>query len=371
MPQVEKCYKRAEELCLLTGEPLELFTILRGQCVYYRLSRGLCLSVEIGERMVRLASLSTDITMQVDAHANLGCSLMYMGEFNRAYQFLSKGVDMSLHAKERKWLDIWGQDSTVICHAFLAHTLWFLGYPDQSRQMLEKSIRLARELGHKNSESYAFVFAGQIAILQNNVGLAQEVAKNLIKTATEGGNLFWLDWNAIFFGWVEVAIGEIDSGLAKIREYLPEDPRSSGGALLTWVFAVYAESLARNSDYSTGLEGIERVLDYGERCGEYYWEVELYRLRGELLLLQSQLLDLASIQAEQAFEQALTIARKQNAKSWELRAATSLAKLWQQQGRREDAWNLLAPVYQWFTEGFDTYDLVEAKKLLQTVEAGS
>lgn len=372
VPQAEECFRRAEELCQQVGNAAELFVVLRNQSAYHRLSRDLRLAVPIAERMLRLADNQGHTLMQIEARASLGNALLYMGEFPQAHYYLLAGTKFMPVSSDDSWCHTLGQDSVVACHSILAYVLWLLGYPDQSDQMVQYALNYARKLQHYNSIAQALAFAAPLSVLRNDPITGSKIATELVAVATAGGNLFWIQWHTVYFAWLKTKSNALETGIGMMRSFLPADPRQAEGALLTWLYSIYADALAQVGDTKTGLRGIELVLEYGAHRGEYYWESELYRLRGELFLLQatqSRIPDPAIIaQAEAAFQRAIAVAQQQKAKSWELRAATNLAQLWRRQGKIQAAVELLGPVYNWFTEGFETHDLQKAKMLLDLLK---
>ena len=191
----------------------------------------------------------------------------------------------------------------------------------------------------------------------------QDRAEALIALGTEQGLPTWLGMGTILRGWALAQQGHGAEGLSQIREGLAAW-RSTGSEMWRSQFlALLAESYGKDEQVEEGLRTVAEALAFVERTEERYYEAELYRLKGELTLQQSQ----DAAEAETCFRKAIEIAQKQQAKSWELRAATSLARLWQGQGKRAEARELLAPVYNWFTEGFDTADLKDAKELLDAL----
>jgi predicted ATPase len=253
--------------------------------------------------------------------------------------------------------------------AYAGVTLWYLGYPDQALQRSREALTLARELVHPVSLASALLFAAWVHHFRREGPLIQERAETAIALAAEQGFTALLAHGTIFQGWAlaqrsaapgtgqgcrEEEIAQIRQGLAAWRATGAQVFRPYGLALL-------AEASAQAGQREAGLALLAEALVVANDTGERRWDAELHRLRGELLLTPSAA---HAEEAESCFGQALDIARRQQAKSWELRAAVSLSRLWQRQGKRAEAHALLAPIYGWFTEGLDTADLQEAKALL-------
>jgi predicted ATPase len=199
--------------------------------------------------------------------------------------------------------------------------------------------------------------------VRREIGLAQEWVEKTVAYATEHSFPYWLTLGSILKGWLLAQQGQLEVGVAQFRRGL-DAYRATGAKLgLSWFLALLAELYGKSGQIEDGLRVMAEALAHIDTTGETYYEAEVHRLKGELLLLQGG--PDAATAAETAFLRALEVARRQQAKSWELRAAMNLSRAWQQQGKRDQARQLLAEIYAWFTEGFDTADLKEAKALLE------
>jgi len=259
-----------------------------------------------------------------------------------------------------------GEDAGVICRSYAAWTLWYLGYPDQGLTQNDAAVTLAQQSANPYSLAYALTWAAMLHQYCRDGRAAQERADAAIVLATEQGFPFWRLLGSILHGWARAQQGQAKEGIEQIRQGLRAF-RAAGAELgRPYWLALLAEAYGTIGQPAAGLTGLAEALTLADTTGERWYAPELYRLRGALLLLQSA--DNHE-EAQACFHHALDVARVQQAKSLELRAATSLCQLWQQQGKRAAAYALLAPLYGWFTEGFDTADLQEAKALLE--ELGS
>jgi predicted ATPase len=255
----------------------------------------------------------------------------------------------------------YGTDLGVATRAYYHLTLWQLGYPDQALQESHRSITLAQDLAHPYSLSYALSVSARLSYLRREAPAAQEQIEAAIRVATEHEVPFWVVWGKMLRGWALALQGEEEEGIAELRQNTAA-LRSLGHELgVTLYLAMLVDAYRAGGQPEEGLQVVGEALEMVEERGERAYEAELYRLKGELLL-QSQ--SYVGAEAEAVFQHALDVTRRQEAKSWELRTATSLARLWQRQGKQMAALDLLAPVYNWFTEGFDTADLKDAKALL-------
>jgi predicted ATPase len=224
---------------------------------------------------------------------------------------------------------------------------------------------LVQELSHPYSLAYARCHAALVSQLRRDVLAVHEQAEAAITLATEQGFPLWVLMGTVFRGWALAMQGQGEAGLAQIRQAIAGF-RATGAALLVPYFsALLADVSVHLGHTEDGLQALAEAHTLVEQHEERWWEAEVCRLRGVLLLRQPET---PQAEAETWLQRALDVARRQEAKSLELRAAMSLARLWQQQGKQAEARALLAPVYDWFTEGFDTADLQEAKVLLEELE---
>jgi predicted ATPase len=248
-----------------------------------------------------------------------------------------------------------------MCHCFTARALWYLGYPDQGVVRLYKAMTLAQQGAHPFSLAYALGIAAIFHQCCREWQTVQEHTEAVIILTQEQGFPFFMGLGAMLRGWALVQQGQAQEGIEQIHQGLTTYPTTGAEMLRPYYLALLAEAYSIMEQPEAGLTALAEALTLVDKTEERWYEPELYRLKGELLLQQNS--D-NQAEAENCFHHALDIARIQQAKSFELRTATSLARLWQQQGKRQEAHDLLAPVYNWFTEGFDTADLKDAKALL-------
>jgi predicted ATPase len=259
-------------------------------------------------------------------------------------------------------------DAGVVCHSYAAWTFWALGYPDQGLAQRQHAVTLAQQLAHPFSLGFALNWAARFHQFRREGSAAQQCADASLHLATEQGFPLYAARGAIVRGWALVQQGQPEAGMAQMHHSLHALGGIGHELARLWALALLAEGHGVMGQPEAGLTVLAEALSLVESGGERFYAAELHRLKGALLLQQSS--D-NSLIAESCFHQAISIAQNQQAKSFELRATTSLARLWQQQGKRQDAYDLLAPVYGWFTEGFDTADLIDAKALLDELSEGS
>jgi predicted ATPase len=245
--------------------------------------------------------------------------------------------------------------------------LWCLGYPEQALQQSQHALALARELGHPFSLADVLCYAGSMVSRMRREELAlRDYAEELMRVAGEKVPV-WLGIGTFYLGVALTMLGQVQEGIAHIREGMSTSQSFEVRCFLSDPLCSLAEAQARSGRPGEGLATLAEALALVEETDERHWEAEIYRLKGELLLMRGADAETeASLhQAESCFEHAIDVARHQQAKSWELRATVSLCRLWQKQGRIDEARQMLAGIYGWFTEGFHTPDLEEARSLLQ------
>jgi TOMM system kinase/cyclase fusion protein len=361
-PEVERAYARARELCAQLGDTPQLFPVLRGLMQYY-LNRGdLQTATQLGEQLLRLAQAQPDPALRLLAHYQLGSVLFYRGEPAAAQAHHTQALALYTPQAHRALAVRYGVDLGVLSHSHLARALWSLGYPEQALQHSQAACTLAEEVAHPYSLVQALVYAAIVHQCRREALAVHAQAAAALTLATAQGFAQRVAWSTVLHGWALAMQGQGEAGLAEIRQGLAADLATGATLWQPYFLGLLAEAYGAGGHPEEGLHALAEALAVTDTTEARYYEAELSRLKGALLLQQA-VPDAA--QAETCFHQALALARQQQAKSWELRAATSLARLWQAQGKRQEAYDLLAPVYAWFTEGFDTGDLREARALLE------
>ena len=361
-PEVEHTYARAQALCAQVGETPQLFPTLRGLCRFYR-NRGVLPTARVlGEQLYRLAQRAAETTHLLEAHEVLGDTLFYLGEYAAARTHLEQGSALIDLAVQRTLVLHYDAAPGVRCLALAAKTLWCLGYPAQAVWRCQEALTLAQELAHPQSLVMARYYAAQLHQCRRETPAVQAQAEALLSLATVQGFPLFVGQGTFWRGWAVAIQGQGKAGLAQMRQGTAAVAALGQEMARPFCLVLLAEAAGHTGQVAEGLRLLAEAQAVFETSGRGDMLTEVYRLQGELLLRQT-IPD--ATQAEACFQQALIIARRQQAKSWELRAATSLARLWQQQGKRQEAHDLLAPIYGWFTEGFDTADLQEAQALLE------
>jgi predicted ATPase len=315
--------------------------------------------------LLRLAQHAHDRACAVVAHYALGATWLWLGALPTARQHLETGI--ALYTPDQRCAPVFriGQDPGMACRALAAHTFWLLGYPDQALACLHDALALAHELSHPYSLAFARLWATIVFQFRRNMPAVYEQAEATVAISTEQGFTHWAAWGTSLRGWTLAMQDQDETSLTQVRQGIAAW-RATGGALgVPYFCTVLADVAAHLGHTEDAFQALAEAHTLVEQQEERWWEAEVYRLRGVLLLKQPET---PPEEAETWLRRALDVARRQEAKSLELRAAMSLARLWQSQGKRAEAHELLAPIYGWFTEGFDTADLQEARGLLEALE---
>jgi predicted ATPase len=288
--------------------------------------------------------------------------MFWLGELVPARKHLEQGVALYDPRQHRSHAFVYGQDPGVFCRSFGAWPIWVLGYPDQALQHIHEALNLAQEFTHPFSLAFALTHAATVHQFRREVQAVRERAEALMTLSGEQGFPYWLVFGTILRGWALTLQEEGVEGIDQMRQGLAAQRATGTEIDRPYFLSLLAEADEKAGQTQEGLTVLNEALDMVNATEERYWEAELLRRKGELLLMQQ---GQKKEEAEECFQQALDITRRQQAKSLELRAAMSLSRLWQQQGKQKEAHRLLAEIYGWFTEGFDTVDLQEAKALLE------
>ncbi|SJM29949.1 hypothetical protein BQ8482_120004 [Mesorhizobium delmotii] len=288
-----------------------------------------------------------------------------MGELPAAREHLEQAIALYDPERHGSTAFTFGQDLGVAVLSHLVWVLWLLGYPDQASRRQAEALALARRVGHKNTLRFALMYSAMAGAYGNNAGLAAEHSASLLELAREQKFDLWRAGATVVKGWAIARQGRGEAGIAAIERGLAEWTSSGAEWMRPLFLSLLADACALSGDVRRALDLVGEALTAVERTGQCWPAAELHRLQGQFLTALPN--GARPAEASAALQRAIQIARSQSAKSWELRAATSLARLWRDEGKHADACDLLAPVYAGFTEGFATPDLKEAKATLDTL----
>src|SRR5215510_7742416 len=361
--EVEHSYTRALELCRQLGETPQLFPVLRGLQVFYFTRAQHEKARTLAEQLLPLAQHEQDPALLAGARLALGQTLYCLGELASAREYLEEGIVLC-NPQQKRPLAWAGGYPGVGCLGYATLVLWHLGYPDQSVKRSHEALALARELSHPFSLAYALISAAFLHQYRREEQSCLEQAEAIIAVCSDQGFSFYVAQGTILRGWALAEQGQAEEGIEQIRHGLATYQTVGAGMLQSYYLVLLAEAYGKAGQAEEGLAILAEALTVVDKSGERFYEAELYRLKGELTLqTSSQSLESRVKDADVCFHKAIEIARQQQAKSLELRAVMSLSRLWQQQGKKDEAQQMLAEIYGWFTEGFDTKDLQEAKVL--------
>jgi class 3 adenylate cyclase/predicted ATPase len=425
--EVERIYTRAQELCQHLGETPELFAVLQGLWLFSIARLKLQAAQQLGEQLLRLGESVQEPLLLIEACHALGATYLVKGEPSHARQYFERGMTLYNPQQHHSLIARYGYDSGVANSSYLPWALWFLGYPDQALAKSREAVALARELSHPFTLALALSFITRTALFCRDEQMVQELGGVTVALCAQEGFTFYLGMGTMLQGWALIVQANVEAGIAQIRQTLMTHRNAGAGFSEPFYLGLLAEGYGKMNQPQEGLSLLTEAFATVQESTGNLWESELYRLKGELTL-QSRVQRLGSRvkksgktkvksekwkvpntqpltpstqaeveqEAEECFLKALDIARQQQAKSLELRAAMSLVRLRQQQaleqgagsteqGARttdhairntqhvtrtalDEARTMLSEIYNWFTEGFDTLDLKEAKALIEGLD---
>jgi class 3 adenylate cyclase/predicted ATPase len=358
-PETGQMLGRARELWEQLGSPSEFFQVSYAQSLYHEIRGELNLAHRLDQHLLLLSRRRDDPAGLVLAHQSLGRNSMFAGRFASSRKHLEQVIELCELNSGQSFVRQAGVYPRVASQAFLAITLFCLGHPAQALARATAAIGEARKLSHGPSLAVSLTNGARLLSLAGNDSAIDEWAGQLVTVAAEQGFLLWRAMGTVYRGWVRVAEGDVAEGISLLRQGSAAYRATGAEAFVPYQIALLARACEIAGQIEVAIEFVDDALQIVERTGERWLAAELCRHKGQLLLRQAR-----CEAAEEFYRKALSIAREQKAKLWELRAAAGLARLRRDQGWHAEARDLLAPVHGWFSEGFDTPDLKEAKALL-------
>jgi predicted ATPase len=300
------------------------------------------------------------------AHHMMGWLLVCLGEFAPALDHAKHVTDLDVPQRLHAVGVVYGIDYGVQCLSYVSAALWFLGYPEQALKRSREALALAQELDHPYSLADAQLTGGALVhLLRRDLEAAQILTEESLTLASEHDFRYFAAQATVQRGRALAERGQMEEAIAQLRQGLAYWETTGVQYRRPLFLAWLAEAYGKAGQTEEGLSMLDEALAQVERTGERYYEAELHRLKGELMMMQDDESETSLHHAESCFQHAIQVARRQQAKSCELRAVMSLSRLWQRQGKAAEAHQMLAEIYNWFTEGFDTADLIEARALLE------
>jgi predicted ATPase/class 3 adenylate cyclase len=358
-PEVEQAYSRARTLCRQAGEKRQLIPALWGLWRASHERAQFETALDYADELVRVAESIREPALLLQAHHAQWTTRFSCGQLRGAWEHSERAIDIYRREDHHSQTFEYGSHDPGVCARSIGSwCLWLLGYPDQGLIRSREALELSESLSHPWTRAAALRGQAVFDQLRRDGSAARESAEALKSASRELGFAFFPPQATCARGWALTQGGRLEEGIALMREGVSA---TSEAMFVPYFLVLLAEACGMAGALDDALVDLEEARSRIHSFGPHFYEAELHRVRGQLLLQSGEQAD----ESQAAFRLAIETARRQEGKSLELRAATSLANLWQRQGRKEEARALLAPVYDWFTEGFDTRDLKNAKALLE------
>lgn len=351
-PSANRAYLRARELCRELGASRQLFPVLWGLWLFHKGRSELPKARTMADELLALAQQLDDSALALQAHQALAVTTLCMGEPTATVEHMHRGAALYDPQRHDAHNILFGQDPGVACRAFGGVALWLLGYPEQALRASREAAQRSHELVQPSSQALALYFAAMVHQCRRDGAAARACADLALTIAEDQGFSFWRAGGAVLRGWAIAECGDVRDGIAILREGLESFHATGSVTYRTYFLSLLAELLAREGQASPALTVVDEALTLIGQTSERLYEAELHRIRGVLLNASGD-----TVAAEACLREAIRVAREQNAKALELRAVMSLVRL----NRKHSP--MLAEILGWFTEGFDTPDLQEAKEL--------
>jgi class 3 adenylate cyclase/predicted ATPase len=369
---VEENYERALELGKQLDDDQKIFEATRGLWVCHFIRADLVKAHNLGVQLLELAERThrnetADQARQrtghlIEAHRALGQTMLYSGRFVASRAHFERGFSLYNPKLHSSLIEIHGIDPGIVCLSYLGYLLWFLGCPDQAREYSKQALSNAETMRHPFTLAFALAFRAYLCQHVRDVEGTRDHAERTMAVASEHGFLHWKHQATILRGWALAELGQIDDGLNQIRAGLEAYEATESGLACPWFRSLLADAYAKANRPDAALRALDDSLTSTQRTGERFFLAEIYRLQGEITLAHRGVE--AAGETEACYKRSLEVCREQEALAWELRTAVSLARLWRDVGKPQDAADLLASVHSRFRQGFDTSDVKEAALMM-------
>jgi serine/threonine protein kinase/tetratricopeptide (TPR) repeat protein len=363
-PEVGPVFRRAREVCARIGQPPQLFAVIWGTFAWHVVRGDFRLCTDLAAEARDLADRLHDPGVLMQALFLQGLTLLYRGDFAGARDHCGRAIaDYDDRERTKFWATHTGEDAGVTHRCYLALAWWHLGFPDRALQVNREALELARAIGHPFSLEYALHHTGWLHQYCRLGAQAQAAGDEAIRIATKQGFRFWHASGTLYQAAGLLLQGRRGEGLPLLRKGLDAYRATGAGLALPYYLSILGDAYTQAGQFEDARRTLDEGLALAEKNDDRSQEAELHRLQGELLLAESS----DPVAAEGCFRQAIRVARRQQSRAWELRATTSLARLRQRHGRRDEARSALAAVHGTYTEGFTTPDVVDATALLEAL----
>ncbi len=365
-PETAAAFARALELSKRVNDTTLFFPVLYQQWVLNLIGSKIDECGKLARQFLDLADAQQDTLPKILGHRVTAVSHYFLGELFLARPEFETAISLYDDEQHKASTYQFAQNPKSASMAFLAHNLYLLGYPDQARAMTDAAVHHARDIDHANTLAYVLYFANdKVAYCRRDLDTAIRDNDALLRLADEQGLVLWKAYATVQSGWILSMQGHHDEAIETARRGLKDVRKTVTGLDQPYAMSQLIEVLSAAGKHDEALDLSDTAIELVDQTNERLFEAELYRQRGEQLIKAKG--PKKAKDAEKAFLKSLDIAKNQQAKTWELRTAMSLARLWQQQKKADDARNILKPVYDWFTEGFETADLIDAKAMLESL----
>ena len=358
-PETGTNMTRARELCEVLGDTASLFSVVLGLFSYYLCKGDLTSARAAADHLSAISRNLRDPALVLVAQVTLAFTSQHRGDLLASRKHFEESSKLYDSAQHSRYVQLYKFDPGVQSESEAVRTLWLLGFPDQARKKMDETLALARRCAIPLSLAFALRSAAWLFQCLRQPEKVRDFGDACIALCEEHGILLERAWVSTPYGWAIAQLGRVEQGITTARTALHSQLSIGAHVSRSQSLAIFAETLQDAERVEEALQAVEEGLEVSKRNGEPYYDAELWRLKGELMKMQNK-----AAEAESCFHKAIGIARQQAAKSLELRASTSLARLWQKQGKPTEARRALREIYRWFTEGFDTADLREAGSLL-------
>jgi predicted ATPase/class 3 adenylate cyclase len=366
-PEVEACYQRALELCRELGDtPPQLVRALHGMWTNHIVRAQHTSALALGEQVLQLGAATNDDGLLLQGNMEVGWSHYFLGELEQAREHLERVLALYDPERHSSHAFTYGDDPAVSARSNLAQVLWLLGHVDQSLRYSEENLEILRsQINHPYSVAFGLDLAAVVRQYRSDASATRALVDEALALSEAHGLAFIGAMASILKGWTLAQEGDLAEGIAQMRRGLAAQLATGAELARPYWLCLIAEACLESGAALEGLALLDEAEAAVQQTDERYWEAEIHRLRGQLLLAASDPAAPAVVRsAEECYRRALEVARRQGTRSLELRAAVSLSRLWQAAGRHDEARELLAPIYEWFTEGLDHHELREAAALL-------
>jgi predicted ATPase len=366
-PETGRAYIRARALCEQLGDTAALVPVLSGQISHHLGRAEYAMARQTADHLLALAQERGDTTGQLVGNRSLGLCLHLLGDFASAVTHFEQVLTLYDPQAHQSLVSVAAYDMRALALTYLSFDLFIRGYANQALSRGEQALSWSRKLRHPHTLLYALSIAGMVNQLRRAEQANEEVLAEVFSLAREHKLLIWLSSGNIMHGYMLAARGDAANGLVLARKGMAEKIAQKSLLNQSYFLALLAQTCAKAGETEEAFDLLAEALQIADRSDERWFEAELHRLKGDWIIAHHRG---EQGEAEACLHRALAVAQNQGAKMWELRAATSLARLRRDYGKCSEACAVLAPIYGWFTEGFDTPDLREAKALLDELSSG-